>query len=121
VTDIAIDRTRRGHQGQIADPAFRGATTFFAALVLIILGGVIVSLVDGAALALGTFGWGFLATDAWNPVTEKFGALATVQPDRAHRAPQSRHAPSRRPPRTCRASPTSPWISSPIASPASDA
>jgi len=78
VTDIAIDRSRRGHQGQIADPAFRGVTTFFAALVLIILGGVIVSLVNGAALALGKFGWGFLATDAWNPVTEKFGALAAI-------------------------------------------
>jgi len=78
VTDIAIDRSRRGRQGQIADPAFRGVTTFFAALVLIILGGVIVSLVNGAALALGTFGWGFLATDAWNPVTEKFGALAAI-------------------------------------------
>src|SRR5262249_56672711 len=66
------------HQGQIADPAFRGATTFFAALVLIILSGVIVSLVNGAALAFGTFGWGFLATDAWNRVTEKFGALAAI-------------------------------------------
>jgi phosphate transport system permease protein len=78
VTDITIERTRRGHQGQIGDPAFRGATTFFAALVLIILGGVIVSLVNGAALALGKFGWGFLTTDAWNPVTEKFGALAAI-------------------------------------------
>src|SRR5207237_3760212 len=50
----------------------------FALLVLLILGGVILSLVEGALPALRHFGWGFLSTDSWNPVTEKFGALAAV-------------------------------------------
>jgi phosphate transport system permease protein len=79
VTDIAAKETiRRGEFGRIADPAFRAATAFFAVLVLVILGGVIVSLIDGAVPALSAFGWGFLATDSWNPVTEKFGALAPI-------------------------------------------
>ncbi len=79
MTDIAAKETiRSGELGKIADPLFRGATAFFALLVLVILGGVIVSLINGALPALGTFGWRFLATDSWNPVTEKFGALAPV-------------------------------------------
>ena len=79
MTDIAAKPTiRSGELGKIADPLFRGATAFFALLVLVILGGVIVSLVNGALPALGAFGWGFLAIDSWNPVTEKFGALAPI-------------------------------------------
>jgi phosphate transport system permease protein len=78
MTDIAAKESRTGDLGKFADPVFRGTTAFFALLVLIILGGVIVSLVDGALPALRSFGWGFLATDSWNPVTEKFGALAPI-------------------------------------------
>jgi phosphate transport system permease protein len=78
MTDIAVRAIRTGGLGKIGDPAFRGATAFFAVLVLVILGGVIVSLINGALPALDAFGWHFLATDSWNPVTEKFGALAPV-------------------------------------------
>jgi phosphate transport system permease protein len=46
--------------------------------VLIILGAVFVSLVDGAAPAFRTFGFSFLVTESWNPVTEKFGGLAPI-------------------------------------------
>ncbi|TXH04093.1 MAG: phosphate ABC transporter permease subunit PstC [Nevskiaceae bacterium] len=47
-------------------------------LVLIMLGGVMVALLDGAAPALKTFGFSFLTTESWNPVTEKFGAVAPI-------------------------------------------
>jgi phosphate transport system permease protein len=78
MTDIAAKEIRTGGLGKTADPAFRGITAFFALVVLVILGGVIVSLVDGALPALRHFGWGFLTTESWNPVTEKFGALAPI-------------------------------------------
>jgi phosphate transport system permease protein len=78
MTDIAAKDMRIGGLGKLADPVFRGATAFFALLVLVILGSVIVSLVNGALPALDAFGWHFLATDSWNPVTEKFGALAPI-------------------------------------------
>ncbi|WP_246206447.1 phosphate ABC transporter permease subunit PstC [Propylenella binzhouense] len=48
-------------------------------MVLVLLGGVLVSLIYGSWPALRTFGFtSFLTTEAWNPVTEKFGALAPV-------------------------------------------
>jgi phosphate transport system permease protein len=64
--------------GAIGDFLFRSLTFLFALLVLLILGGVIVALVDGALPALRTFGFSFLVTEVWNPVTKKFGALAPI-------------------------------------------
>jgi phosphate transport system permease protein len=68
----ALARLRR------ADIAFRHLTRAAAVLVLLILGGVIVALVDGAWPALRTFGFDFLVGERWNPVTERFGALAPI-------------------------------------------
>jgi phosphate transport system permease protein len=77
--DIALPRAAaKGKGGAVGDFLFRYLTFLFALLVLLILGGVIVALVDGALPALRTFGIGFLFTDVWNPVTEKFGALAPI-------------------------------------------
>jgi phosphate transport system permease protein len=66
---------RRHH---VSDLAFRVATKCFAIAVLVILGGVTFSLIKGALPALATFGFGFVGTETWNPVTEKFGALAPI-------------------------------------------
>ena len=69
---------QRGRASSIGDVVFRALTFLFALLVLLILGGVIVALVEGALPALGTFGVAFLFSDVWNPVTEQFGALAPI-------------------------------------------
>ncbi|MFV0298631.1 MAG: phosphate ABC transporter permease subunit PstC [Hyphomicrobiaceae bacterium] len=56
-----------------------GALTLAAAItVLVVLGAVFISLIIGGWEALSTFGFGFLVTVSWNPVTEQFGALAPV-------------------------------------------
>jgi phosphate transport system permease protein len=60
------------------DKAFRFVTRSAALLVLLLLGGVIVSLVIGSLPALQAFGFDFVTTQSWNPVTEKFGALAPI-------------------------------------------
>jgi phosphate transport system permease protein len=70
--------SRRGRAGSIGDAVFRAATFLFALLVLLILAGVIVALVEGALPALRTFGFSFVVSEVWNPVTEKFGALAPI-------------------------------------------
>jgi phosphate transport system permease protein len=69
---------RRRPAGGAGDAVFHGLTVFFALLVLVILCGVIVSLAYGAMPALRRFGVGFFVTSMWNPVTEKFGALAPI-------------------------------------------
>ena len=60
------------------DPLFRYLTGFFALAVLVLLGSIIVALLDGAWPALRHFGWRFLFTETWNPVSEKFGAAAPI-------------------------------------------
>ena len=67
-----LDRLRVG------DAVFRTVTRLAAIAVLVILGGVIVALISGAMPALQTFGLNFLIEERWNPVTERFGAIAPI-------------------------------------------
>ena len=67
-----LDRLRLG------DLAFRQVTRAAAFGVLLLLSGVIISLIAGSLPALRTFGFGFLTSERWNPVTENFGALAPI-------------------------------------------
>jgi phosphate transport system permease protein len=60
------------------DKFFRLLTQACAFAVLLILGGVIGSLIKGSMPAFQAFGLGFFTTQIWNPVTEKFGALAPI-------------------------------------------
>jgi phosphate transport system permease protein len=63
---------------KLRDNAFRLLTLAAAWTVLILLGGVIAALVVGSVPAIRAFGLNFLSTEMWNPVTEKFGAMAPV-------------------------------------------
>jgi phosphate transport system permease protein len=65
-------------RGGSKDARFRGFTFAAALLVLVIFAGIMVSLVTGSMLAINAFGVDFLTTEVWNPVTEKFGALASI-------------------------------------------
>jgi phosphate transport system permease protein len=60
------------------DAFFHQLTRAAAVGVLILLGAVIVSLIIGSLPALRAFGFSFLIEERWNPVTEKFGALAAI-------------------------------------------
>jgi phosphate transport system permease protein len=60
------------------DAGFRGLTAFAALIVVMVFAGVILSLVLGAMPTIKQFGFSFFTSDAWNPVTEQFGALASI-------------------------------------------
>jgi phosphate transport system permease protein len=60
------------------DTAFRNLTRLAVFAVLALLSGVILALVIGSVPAFKAFGFGFVTTEIWNPVTEKFGALAPI-------------------------------------------
>ncbi len=68
----ALDRLRLG------DLLFRYLTRAAAIAVLALLGGVLISLLIGALPALRQFGFGFLVSEEWNPVTDRFGGLAAI-------------------------------------------
>ncbi len=67
-----LDRLRLG------DAVFRHLTRAAAIGVLLLLSGVIISLIIGSLPAFKTYGWDFLVSQNWNPVTEKFGALPAI-------------------------------------------
>ncbi len=63
---------------RLGDRAFKAITQISAIAVLALLAGVMLALLNGSLLAWRTFGLEFLITEKWNPVTEKFGALAPI-------------------------------------------
>ena len=63
---------------QTGDRAFWLAVHAAGLFVLVLLGTIIVLLFYGGLPAFRAFGAGFLFSSAWNPVTEKFGALVSV-------------------------------------------
>ena len=72
------ERARVLNRLRLGDIVFHQLTKSSAVLVLVVLGGVILSLFLGSLPALQQYGFGFLTAQSWNPVTEKFGALAPI-------------------------------------------
>jgi phosphate transport system permease protein len=82
-TDIAragvgLSRLKALRRFHLIDSHFRYVTHAAALSVLVLLGGIIISLVIGAWPAFRAFGPGFVFREVWNPVTEQFGALAPI-------------------------------------------
>lgn len=88
MADFAIDdypmqlenakRARVFGRFRLSDRTFHGCTFFAVLIVLALLGGVIAALVYGSVPAFRALGLRFFVTQGWNPVTERFGALASV-------------------------------------------
>jgi phosphate transport system permease protein len=74
----AIARVRALDRLRLGDNIFRHLTRGAAITVLLLLSGVIISLIDGSIPAIKTFGFGFLTSQRWNPVTDNFGALPAI-------------------------------------------
>jgi phosphate transport system permease protein len=75
---VAIIEPGHAAKQLIYERIFRSATFTAAILVLVILGGVAASLLQGAWPALSQFGFSFVSREVWNPVTDQFGALAPI-------------------------------------------
>ena len=78
VSAEAVTRAKVLDRLRLGDTVFRHLTRAAAIGVLLLLGGVILSLIIGSLPAFKTYGWNFLVTQDWNPVTEKFGALPAI-------------------------------------------
>jgi phosphate transport system permease protein len=68
-------RLKRQH---LLDLTFRNTTRFFAFVVFAILAGIVITLLIGSLPAIKAFGFSFLVSSEWNPVTDQFGALVPI-------------------------------------------
>ena len=75
---MAIIDPRHAAKQLVYERVLRSATLSAALLVLLILGGVAVSLLRGAWPALAHFKFAFITREVWNPVTDEYGALAPI-------------------------------------------
>jgi len=83
--DVQMDRAqpvgqppkRRG-AGSLGDPIFSLLAHGAAWLTLLLLAGIIVSLVVGAAPSIEKYGLSFLWRSEWDPVQEEFGGLVMI-------------------------------------------
>jgi phosphate transport system permease protein len=78
VTAEATTRAKVLDRLRLGDAAFRHVTRAAAFGVLVLLSAVILSLIKGSIPAIKTFGFGFLISERWNPVTDNFGALPAI-------------------------------------------
>lgn len=63
---------------QRLDWLFVNATRFFAFVVLLLLGGILISLFVGALPSIQAFGLSFYASQEWDPASDLYGALAPI-------------------------------------------
>ena len=77
-SSAAKKRAAAVRRGGVRNARFRTVTLLAALFVLALFAGVMLSLTIGSMPAINAFGWSFLTSEAWNPVTEKFGALASI-------------------------------------------
>jgi phosphate transport system permease protein len=75
---IARDTKARGLANSLLDLCFENITRFFALLVLSTMAAIIISLIAESYTAIKEFGFGFIGSREWNPVTLKFGALVPI-------------------------------------------
>jgi phosphate transport system permease protein len=64
--------------GNTGDAIFRLVLLGAAGLMLVIVAGMILALAAKSLPSIRRFGFGFLTTAEWNPVTSEFGALAFI-------------------------------------------
>jgi phosphate transport system permease protein len=77
-SEEAADRVKALRRFRFNDALFHFMTRTAAIAVLVILAGVIFALIHGSLPAFQAFGLEFFYTQSWNPVTERFGALAPI-------------------------------------------
>jgi phosphate transport system permease protein len=61
-----------------ADVVFRRLTVACALVILIIMAGLVIELAYNSRLAFDKFGFGFLFSREWNPVTQTYGAASSI-------------------------------------------
>lgn len=76
-TDLYTLR-RRPPSEKLIDLAFRNLVIVMAAMVAVVLCGILLLVLSGALESMGRYGLRFLVTSDWNPVTDEYGAFTAI-------------------------------------------
>jgi len=60
------------------DYLFKGTAAFFALLIVAVMIGILLQLLENSLPAIHKFGFSFLFSQEWNPVSGKFGAASSI-------------------------------------------
>ena len=75
-TGMIKEKNKKG--SYIADKLFRLLTVLCSILSFIIIIGIFFELLNNSKLSIREFGFGFLFSTVWNPVTQEFSALSSI-------------------------------------------
>lgn len=64
--------------GNKGDLIFRIITTLCGIVILIIMAGIFIELIQSSLPSISKFGFSFIISNKWNPVTQQFGALSSI-------------------------------------------
>jgi phosphate transport system permease protein len=78
LSEPRIHKKSERSKGSAFDPIFRWLCFAAASLLLVILAWLMIDLFAGAWPALRLFGFSFLTSTHWNPVTDVYGALGPI-------------------------------------------
>lgn len=73
-----MESSGRHKSARFDDALFKGVTFFFALLVVLLMALIFIILLKESMPAIRQFGLGFLYTNEWDPVHQRFGALSAV-------------------------------------------
>ncbi len=73
-----LPRRAHGRAPLVAEGLFRTAALTSAAVVLVVMAGLLAVLVYRSRLSIDRFGWSFLWSAAWDPVRDNFGAASSI-------------------------------------------
>lgn len=71
-------RAKRGLGDRIGDPLLKWLSALAALIAVAAVGGIVYEVFHLAWPAITKFGLGFITTDDWNPVTNRFGAASFI-------------------------------------------
>jgi phosphate transport system permease protein len=77
-TEGSLSSGRAASQVNWGDRVFKVTTAGFAILIVVTIAAMVLQMSVSAKLSLREFGWGFLTSTDWNPVTGSFGALPFI-------------------------------------------
>jgi phosphate transport system permease protein len=71
-------RAHRNLADRVGDPLLKWLSALAALLAVAVIGGIVYEVFHLASPAISKFGLGFITTDDWNPVTNRFGAASFI-------------------------------------------